>query len=230
MPGWTPFVDWMAFHHLDGGGGLETAFTIAYKITDDGGELWSNRFNRFKAKNMEAFAGGLKMMRTGIPSLLAALHIDPAKAIFVPALASGETSASEKGQLPVLARLCAEAAGAGFELNALSKQVHKPVHGIFNAADRDAELDKAAYTATKLNARDIFVFDDFITRGSTQSRIAQAIKATTPNARVYGIALAKTERRSYWGNLSNEHVPKKWDDLWLKGEQRYRERKAGGKA
>ena len=90
MPGWVPFVDWMAFHHLDGGGDLETAFRIAYKITDDGGEMWSNRFNRFKAKHMDAFSGGLKMMRTGIPSLLTALHIDPAKAVFVPALASGE--------------------------------------------------------------------------------------------------------------------------------------------
>jgi predicted amidophosphoribosyltransferase len=131
-------------------------------------------FTRFKDKNREAFAGGVKMMRHGMPALLATLGIDPAKALFVPALASGETQAKADGQIPVLARRCAETVGAKFELNALSKQAHKPIHGIFNAGDRDAELDKAAYAATKLPANDVFVVDDFITRGSTQSRIAKA--------------------------------------------------------
>ena len=103
-----------------------------------------------------------------------------------------------------------------------------PIHDIYNAAERDAELDKAAYAAKALNVRNVFVFDDFITRGSTQSRIAQAIQTSTPHARVYAVALAKTDRRSYWGALSNDHVPVKWDELWQRGEARYRERKAGG--
>lgn len=229
MPGWTQFGDWMHFRHLDGGDGLEGAFTVGYRITDDGSDPWTIRFNRFKAKNAEAFAGGLKMMRRGTPGLIKALGIDPAKAVFVPALGSGETQAKSEGQIAVLTRRCADAVGAKFELNALSKQAHKPIHEIFNAAEREAELDKAAYVAGKLPAIDVFVFDDLITRGSTQSHIALAIKAANPKAKVYGIALAKTDRRSYWGTLSNDHVSKNWDDLWQKGEQRYRERQAGGK-
>jgi hypothetical protein len=229
MPGWAPFADWMAFRHLDGGPGLESAFTIAYKITDDNGELWSGRFTRFKDKSMEAFAGGASVMRAGVPQLMNALGIDPAQTVFVPALASGETQAKEKGQIPVLARVCAGVVGARFELNALTKQAHNPIHGIFNAADREAELDKAAYAAKKLDTRTVFVFDDFITRGSTQSRIAQAIQATNPRAQVYGVALAKTDRRSWLPNISNDHVPKKWDEHWQRGEERYRTRKAGEK-
>jgi Taurine catabolism dioxygenase TauD, TfdA family len=150
----------MHFRYLDGGPGLEGAFTIGYRITDDAGELWTSRFNRFKAKNMEAFAGGLKMMREGMPGLVTALGIDPDKTVFVAALGSGETQARSDGQIPVLTRGCAEAVGAKFELNALSKQVHKPIHEIFNAAEREAELEKAAYTAGKLPADNVFIFDD----------------------------------------------------------------------
>jgi hypothetical protein len=121
MPGWIKLGDWMHFRHLDGGDDLDGAFTIAYKITDDGAETWSNRFARFKGKNIEAFAGGVKMMRQGIPELLANLGIDPETTVLVPALASGETRAKADGQIPVLARCCAQTAGAKFELNALSR-------------------------------------------------------------------------------------------------------------
>jgi hypothetical protein len=227
VPGWTGVADWMAFDHLDGGVGVERAFTIAYKMTDNNGELWSNRFERFKFKNKEAFFGGLFMMRAGIPPLLAALNIDPDNVVFVPALSSGETQAQADGQVSVVARRCAEAAGAGFELNALSKQRHEPIHGIYTAGGRDAELDKAAYVAGKIDRKVVFVVDDFITRGSTLARIAQAIQASNAKAQVYGVALGKTERQSFWPGLSNNHVAEKWDELWEKGERKYRERNAG---
>jgi len=41
-----------------------------------------------------------------------------------------------------------------------------------------------------------------ITRGSTLSRIAAAIKAANPCVKVYGVALAKTERRSYFARTA----------------------------
>jgi hypothetical protein len=231
MAGWTPLGDWMHFRHLDGGGAdLDGAFTIGYRITDDGSETWTGRFNRFKAKNADAFSGGLEMVRAGMPGLVTSLGIRPANAVFVPALSSGETKAAPHGQMSVLAGTCAGAAGARFEPNALSKQAHKPIHNIFNASDREAELDKAAYTAANLPVNNVFVFDDFITRGSTQARIAQAIKAANPQARVYGVALAKTDRRAWLPNLSNDHVSKTWDDRWLRGEQVYRDGQMKGKA
>jgi hypothetical protein len=220
MAGWTPFGDWMHFPYLDGGGAyLDGAYTVGYRITDDGGERWTERFNRFKAKNAHAFGGGVEMLRRGVPGLLTSLGIRPADAVFVPALSSGETKAAPDGQMSILAGTCAKAAGAKFEQNALSKQAHNPIHGIFNAADRDAELDKASYVAGKLPGNNVFVFDDFITRGSTLGRIAQAIKATNTQAQVYGVALAKTERRAWLQDISNDHVPKTWDDRWLRGEQ-----------
>jgi hypothetical protein len=224
MPGWTPFGDWMHFRYLDGGNAnLEGAFTVGYRITDDAGEAWTTRFNRFKAKNLDAFSGGSQMILGGVPNLLNSLGVSSANAVFVPALSSGETTASPKGQMSLMAKACADATGARFVGNALSKQVHNPIHGIFNAAERDAELDKAGYASTELPGNIVFVFDDFITRGSTQGRIASAVRAANPNARVFGVALAKTDRRSWWPNLSNAHVAKSWDDGWLRGEQAYRD-------
>ncbi|MGB9471789.1 MAG: hypothetical protein WBQ59_20760 [Candidatus Acidiferrum sp.] len=112
----------------------------------------------------------------------------------------------------------------------MTKQAHKPIHNIYNASDREAELDQAAYAAGKLPVDTVFVFDDFITRGSTQTRIARAFKAANPQARVYGVALAKTDRRAWNPNLSNDHVSKKWEERWLNGEKAYRDSQTKEKA
>jgi hypothetical protein len=229
MPGWTACGDWMHFRHLDGGDDLDGAYTIGYRITDDdGADPWTARFNRFKAKDPAAFIGGAKAVCTRVPALLESLGVDVKDAVFVPALGSGETQAADDGQLALLAKQAAKVTSAQFELSALSKQIHKPIHGIFNAGEREAELDKAAYIATKLPATNVFVFDDLITRGSTLNRMARAIKAVNSDAKVYGVALAKTERRSFWGTLTNDHVAKEWEELWQQGERLYNERRAKG--
>ncbi len=109
--------------------------------------------------------------------------------------------------------------------DAITKQAHRPIHGIYNAADRQAVLDEAEYEGANIDADSILVFDDFITRGDTLSHIAQAILGSNPDATVYGVALGKTERHSWDPNVSNAHVPQEWDTLWERGEQRYQERK-----
>ena len=55
----------------------------------------------------------------------------------------------------------------------------------------------------------------------------QAIQDTNPEISVYGIALAKTDRcklhRERFGKeLSNNHIPCKWETLWKQGEEQYR--------
>src|SRR5258708_39566884 len=179
MPGRTACGNWMHYNHLDGGNDLDGAYVIGYRITDDDGtDQWTTRFNRFKAKHGAAFAGGAAAINGSMLALLGALRVKPAAAVFVPALGSGETQAAANGQIATLSQQAANTSGAQFSLGALSKQVHKPIHGIFNAGDREAELDKAAYVSGKLPTKTVFVFDDLITRGSTLTRIARAIKAT----------------------------------------------------
>jgi Phosphoribosyl transferase domain len=230
MAYWTPRADWMAFPRLDDGAGISGAFTLAYKITDDqSGEVWSRRFDRFKAKNRTAFAGGGTLMKGAIRPLVADLGFDVGRAVFLAALSSGETEASADGQLPLIARACADAVGASFQLSALTKKIHRRLHNIYNAADRQAEIEKAEYNYAKTSNKEktFVVVDDFITMGTTLSKIAHAILSANPNSVVYGVALAKTERLSWIPSLSNNHVPQKWNELWERGEQRYRERQNG---
>jgi hypothetical protein len=93
MPHWDPFHGWMAFRYLDVNAGLTRSFTIGYRLTDDGGDQWTTRFNRFKAKKRVAIHGGLNMVTTAVPILVKRLGLDPAQTVFVPALSSSETIA-----------------------------------------------------------------------------------------------------------------------------------------
>lgn len=225
MPGWTELAGWMRFDALDDGDHLSGVFTIAYKITDDGTEAWSARFTRFKAKDQVALSGAIALLERAVPHLVGALGLDARQVVCIPALGSKETVASRAGLTAALASSSAAALGAQFELSAVAKNAHKPLHGIYNADDRQAELDKAAYVAQPVRANSILLFDDFITRGSTLSRIAGALLASNRGASVYGIALGKTERRRWVPDLSNAHVPAAWNELWEQGEDQYKRRK-----
>jgi hypothetical protein len=228
MPGWKAEGEWMHFSHLDGGCDLDGAYTIGYRITDDAGDSWTARFNRFKAKDQAAFVAGIHALSDAMPTLLKSLGINPSSVAIVPALGSAETKAAAAGQLAKLATRIAKTTGARLEIGALSKQPHNPIHNIFDAGARDTELGKANYISSKLPVKTVLVVDDLITRGSTLCRIAAAIKAANPGAKVIGIALAKTERRSYWGKLDNNHVAKAWDDRWQRGEKAYKDGQAKG--
>jgi predicted amidophosphoribosyltransferase len=163
------------------------------------------------------------LVTTAVPILVKRLELDPSRTVFVPALSSSETIASEGEVLPVMARACAEAAGTAFVPNAITKKAHQPLHNVYNAEKRREILDGAEYRSRRIKAQSILIFDDFITRGDTLSHIAQAIHEANQGITVYGVGLGKTERRSYYRErfdvkISNDHVPAKWADLWGEGE------------
>ncbi|TNC74356.1 phosphoribosyltransferase [Rubellimicrobium roseum] len=208
----------MTFRRLDDGVGLRGAFTLAYKITDDRSDRWTRRFIRFKDKDNAALSGAAETCAVAFPELITALDLDPKTTIIVPAISSREVAATPDSYVSRLAKVAADAAGLRFTTEAIRKQPHQPIHKIYNAADRSAALDAASYVAAPIDARIVFVVDDFITRGGTMSRIAQALIHANPGIQVGGVALGKTARRAYWGDLTNDHVPQRWDSLWQSGE------------
>ena len=223
MASWERFHGWMAFENMDQGDGLTMAFTIGYRFTDDSSDEWTKRFNRFKAKRRSALRGGKAVMEKAVPGLVKQLGLDASKTVFIPALSSGETVASEKGVLWLMTRFCARCADVRFVGDAITKEAHKPLHQYFNAERRGEILDGADFRSKGVRAKHFLVFDDFITRGDTLSHIAQAILDANPRASVYGIGLSKTERRRYHREtfgveLSNDHVPERWVKLWNEGE------------
>lgn len=227
MPGWDQYAGWMGFSRLDDGAGLTAAFTLAYKITDDSSELWSGRFGRIKQKHVSELAGAVAVLREAVPALTKSLGLDMSQTLFIPAISSGESVASDRSFVSLMARASAEAAGGALQLDALSKRPHRPIHGLYQATERGAELDNAQYAAQHVSATHVLIVDDLITRGGTMSRIAQALLRENPSLKIGGIALGKTDRRAYWGNLTNDHVPARWDTLWRDGQSRFLAKKAG---
>ena len=220
-------MDWRKIS-LDVNIGLVGSFVIGYRFTDDydASDEWTNRFERFKQKRKLAVYGAVNLMKTAVPILMNNLGIDESKATFIPALSSSETVASEKGVLSVMARVCAKSANANFVGNAITKKPHHPLHLCGNAERRREILDEANYKSVRIETEAVLIFDDFITRGETLSRIARAIHKTNRGVSVYAVCLGKNESRSYlkqqYGiEISNDLIPKKWDDLWKQGEELY---------
>ncbi len=219
----------MEFPYLTKCVGITRSFTLGYRITDNSSDPWTQRFNRFKNNDVSALYGGAYLLCGGVPDLVKALGLDVSNTAFVTALASGEMTANKDRALPKITRSCAETVGAEFVLNALSKNMHGKIHNLYKEAQRDAELEKADYKSTKIGKTNILVFDDFITRGATQSKIAQAILSANPKSKIYAVALCKAERQAFCPNPQNDHIPAKWNDIWEKGEQQYCERTKGGR-
>lgn len=212
---------WMGFPYLSINNGLTYSYAIGYKLKDKTGEHWTARFIRFKDKSNKAEWGGATVFYEAVPALIKHLGVDPKRTAFIPALSSSETTANPDRSMCWIAKACAGICGTQYTDAALSKQVHQKIHTIFNGDGRSAELDKANYQSTKIDADHVFVFDDIITRGDTLSRIAQAVLATNPKCKVYGVAFAKAESVAYCPNPDNDQVPARWDDLWKQGEQEH---------
>lgn len=215
---------WMGFPYLSISQGLTYSYTIAYKLKDSTSEPWTSRFIRFKNKDNPAEWGGATVLYEAVPKLIKELGLDVSETVFVPALSSSETKADPNRAVPWIAKASAGLSGVKYIEDALSKNVHQKIHNIFSADGRSAELDKAKYQSQTLDAKQVFVFDDIITRGDTLSRIALAILEKNPKTKVYGIALAKAESVAYCPNPDNSHVPARWDALWKQGEQEHAEK------
>ena len=169
MTDWKPVNGWMELINLDAGEGLTSCFTIGFRFTDDGTDKWTARFNRFKFRqsvNSTAFYGAIQLMEASVPILVEELGLSNSETVFVPALSSGETIASENGVVSCMTRHCARAVNLGFKLDAITKKVHTPLHQFKKADKRREILDNADYKSKCIRAENILIIDDFITRGT----------------------------------------------------------------
>ena len=215
----------LAFDSLDSGHDIDQAFAIGYRFQDIPGELWTERFSRFKVGHRNALQAGAHILGLAAPSILSELDLDSKSVTFVPALSSNETIASEKRVLPKIAQWCAQQCGSEFRLELLSKKAHPRLHGLSRTAmEREEILDAADYTSGTVKTANVFVLDDLITRGSTLCAIAGAIKEKNPHVDVYGIALAKNDRRTFlmeYGHeyYTNDHIPSEWNEVWTRHDK-----------
>ncbi len=164
---------------------------------------------------MDAWRAGAAVLGQAAPAILSDLGISGGDVTFLPALAHGETVASDKGVLGILAKWCASRCGSEFVLELLNKRAHPSLSTQrMNLAQRQSTLADAEYRAGAVSTPNVFVLDDFVTTGSTLSRIASTIKDANSGVSVYCIAIGKNERRSWNPSISNDHIPVEWDQVW----------------
>jgi len=219
---WMARNGWMGFPRLSVNSGLGGTFTLAYKLTDNPTETWTSRFIRFKVGQPQASVGGARLFYEAFPALFDSFGLRGRDCVFVSALSSTETVADRGRLIPHIAIELADLVGAHEAVGSISKQRHGKIHNLYRADARDAELDKAQYVSQRLPARNVFVLDDFVTRGGTLSKVAEAVHAANPGSAVYGVALAKTERVAWCSNPTNSHVPERWGKVWTDGEKEVR--------
>ena len=111
----------MAFPRLTKCEGITCSFTLGYRITDNSGEPWTERFDRFKNNDLSALCGGAHPLLGAVPELVQALSLHVNNTVFVTALASGGTTARKCRALPLIIHCCAKIVGAEFILDALSR-------------------------------------------------------------------------------------------------------------
>jgi hypothetical protein len=89
MAGWMPCADWMTFGISTEVRDLDGAYTIGYRITDDGQTHGPRDSTGSRLRMRKPLSVGPWRFAGGTSGLLAALGVNPADAIFVPALGSG---------------------------------------------------------------------------------------------------------------------------------------------
>jgi hypothetical protein len=192
---------------LDGAWLLQQAFVLGYRFTDNGSDLWTSRFNAFKAGRGDYVARMCAVMRHALHAMPAPRG--PIVVLGVPG--SGVTQLAE-GPVRQLAQTVADVWGGTVDREMVQKNIHAPLHTRFSTSDRDELLDQAQYRVTHYHTGDVLyvLVDDLVTRGATMQRIVNAIRAQTSDARFMAIAAGKTERQQYWDErgepISNDHA------------------------
>ncbi|MBB4635625.1 hypothetical protein FHS01_001637 [Longimicrobium terrae] len=204
--------------HLDASG-APSLLTMGFRITDDGTEKWTRRFNRFKAGVAGSVEAGVRTMRAalqGTPNC-SGVRLPNVHRVTVVGAISSRDGALRKGS-PVwrLGEGIAEVKRWEWRPDLLQKSQHRSLHTIYNAAERDAEV-MGRYTSAAVggSAGVFLIADDFCTRGTTSADISRALIAANPGWQCLGITLAKTERATFWSTgLSNDHIPDDLDQIW----------------
>ena len=211
---------------------VEGVFALWYRIGSSSveqTETWTRRTNGFKGGQPAAISAGLAVIREASRHLRPLLEdslptppihgIAPGQTLFVPALTSQETVSSFQSKLARLAAAAAAGYGASMSCEILRKDRHASLSRTRANWDQRREiLINANYQASVVDANHIVVVDDVLTTGQTLSTIATAIKASNPNASVFGIVLAKQESLSYLpfetAECANARVPLSLDKIW----------------
>ena len=216
---------WLRYNELDAPcRDLSGAFALGYRfIGEVGNDVWSNRFNGVKFASdgdTRYFNAAVALMRVALDALFRESKLRRRHVMLVPALGSSQTSGRQGNTMQRIATIMGKSLNVSVDTMVLTKKVHEPLHIGHSSSARREIVKYAGYRAEKIVSRYVFILDDYITTGTTLGAIATAIRNKNPNVLVYGVALAKNERRSFSGDLTNDHISKQWNRVWQEAFRR----------
>lgn len=214
----TLFNGWLKYDVLDAPcPDLSASFALGYRFTGEvENDTWSSRFNgvKFYTEDKRYSEAAVAIMNLALRSLLSKLRLAPEDVLFTAVLSSNQISGRQGNVMQRIAVATSQSLGSRFDGLVLTKQPHAQLRNSPGAQARREIVERAGYKAGRVDSRSVFVFDDFITTGTTLGAIATAIRRANPKVSVYGVALAKTERRNFAGGLTNRHIPAAWSQAW----------------
>lgn len=194
--------------------GVDGVYVIGFRIVDRADDLWTIRFNRFKAGVPGAVDAGVRAFVAAWEGIESKGGLGPV--VVVGAIPSGHAVLTEGSAVHRMGAELSAQRDWAWRPDLLSKRVHRPLDSLPSTAVRDEEV-RGVYAA-RCVGRPIGIFlvvDDFCTRGSTMGDICRALREANPGWMVRGAALAKTERAAAWsGGVSNDHVPSALSRVW----------------
>lgn len=203
---------------LDNAPNIDCVFCIGYRIRDDPDEAWTKFVNQVKQGERSA----VERAGRALSEALRSVSLSRGPYAVCPILGSADQVANPRSAVSVIQQyLCS------IELNDRDGGAHRftdcfdllsksrPTRQLKSLQDhlaRDSEI-AGAFEATSLESHGasecgtVVMIDDIVTRGSTMSDAARAIRLMNPDVRVIGLALAKAESKQRWGDsLSNAHI------------------------
>jgi hypothetical protein len=194
----TPMLE---LHNLDGQSYIIPVYVLGWRfIEDEEGDQWSRRFLSFKDGIEAAVRGACAVFPEAIK---ATLNIDKKPILLVSASSSSDSCLRSGAPLYRLGSAIGEYMEWEWRPDLLKHKPHKPLHTIRGypgetASQRDSEISgKYSCNSVSGEYKGIFILDDLCTRGATVSEIARALKTQLKNIPIWGLALAKNDRKRY---------------------------------
>ena len=196
---------------------INGVYCFAYRIGWTTEDPWTVRINDFKGDRPNAIRKAQAVMRFAAPSLFDCFGIWPRSTVVIPALGSKEKKTNPQSRNSRLAKAIAEGVGASFDWRCLSKDSHPSLHSQLGAVARDEALEKANYSAIRLDCESVLIVDDIVTRGATLAKIAEAVHKTSPQVSIFGFAFGRHQRSDWLPesiSAANAAIPPVLAEIW----------------
>src|SRR5262249_8156285 len=159
----------MKFTDLAACGAAHPIYTIAWRIHDDGNEVWSRRFLKFK--DGVDIVRVARLLAYALTQIVKDLDLGSDVAVTV-ALSSRATELIATAPLAKAGEAACMAARLKWMPKLFKKQAHRSLHGLPTGAERDSEVQGKYTCVSNVPGSSIIIIDDLVTRGATFGEMA----------------------------------------------------------